>query len=157
MPICLPLGARSSPLAIVFVFPETGKCVTNVTKLSGTVETGQNVANLTLHGNISVMFPISVFLFRSRKVRDKRVTNVTKPSWTVATGRDNVTKRTKIGSPLWGAVLILIMMPYSKSSTRFMRTSVSRLRMAAEMSSASSERLGSIPMCSGRYLHPQAL
>ena len=59
---------------MVFVFPETGKCVTNVTKLSGTVETVQIVANLSLHGNISVMFPISVFLFRSRKVRDKRVT-----------------------------------------------------------------------------------
>ena len=46
---------------------------------------------------------------------------------------------------------------YSKSSTRIIRTSVRRLRMAAEMGSISSFRDGSMPMCSGRYLQPQSL
>ena len=51
---------------MVFVFPETGKCVTNVTKLPRTVATGRD-----------------------------NVTNVTElPSWTTATGRDNVTNVT---------------------------------------------------------------
>ena len=45
---------------------------------------------------------------------------------------------------------------YAKSSTLFILTRVLRLRMAAEMSSISSAREGSMPICSGRYLQPQA-
>ena len=53
---------------MVFVFPETGKCVTNVTT------------------------PRTVAIGRDN------VTNVTKLPWIIATGRDNVTNVTELPS-----------------------------------------------------------
>ena len=69
---------------MVFVFPETGMCVTNVTKLPWIIATGRdNVTNVT-------KLPWTIAIGRDS------VTNVTKhPPGTVATGRDNVTNVTK--------------------------------------------------------------